>query len=99
MNARQELFLAQSRAVFKVFAILRKNEDLPHCHALHHLQMATELLGKAYAWGRRQPKLSHRSLVPLLKTLITNTNAQSHLGYSGKTISGEVCFESGTNWQ
>ncbi len=85
MNAQQELFLVQSRAVFRVFTIFRKDKELPHCHALHYLQMATELLGKAYAWGKGQPKkLTHRSLVKFLKVLSDNSKAQSQLGYDGK---------------
>lgn len=85
MNAQQELFLIQSRSVFTVFAMFRKDKNLPHCHALHYLQMATELLGKAYAWKKGRPKkLTHRSLVRFLKVLTDNSKAQTQLGYDGK---------------
>ncbi|MGO9471057.1 MAG: hypothetical protein ACLQVF_43755 [Isosphaeraceae bacterium] len=44
---------------FAVFELLRKHSDLPACHALHYLQMATEMLGKAKAckYGRSWWKL------------------------------------------
>jgi hypothetical protein len=85
MNAQQELFLVQARTVFSVFSIFRTDGSLPHCHALHYLQMATELLGKAHAWGKGpQKKLTHRALVKFLKVLASNTKAQSQLNYKGK---------------
>jgi len=48
MNQRQA-FLVQARSDFEVFDHLRSNAgfDLPECHALHFLQMATEKLAKA----------------------------------------------------
>lgn len=67
MTDVQELFLFQSRSVLRVFNLC-KDESLPPCHALHHLQMATELLGKAYAWGKGpQMKLTHSAFLKFLK--------------------------------
>ena len=50
MTEHQRLFLVQARADLVVFELLSKEPDLPACHSLHYLQMATELLGKAHAW-------------------------------------------------
>ena len=50
MTEYQRLFLVQARTDFAVFELLRRQADLPACHKLHYLQMATELLGKAHAW-------------------------------------------------
>lgn len=38
----------QARADWSLFLELFARPDLPRCHALQHLQMATEKLGKAY---------------------------------------------------
>jgi hypothetical protein len=77
----QRLFLVQARSNFAVFDLLRQQPDLPGCHALHYLQMATELLGKAYAW-RQGPRVhTHRAFVGFLRGLATNRQAQKQLGY------------------
>lgn len=84
MTEHQRLFLVQARANFGLFTELRKQETLPRCHALHYLQMATELLGKAYAWRNGPTKLTHRALVTFLKSLSSNKKAQKQLGYGGQ---------------
>ena len=95
MTGPQELFLIQARAVFEVFTLFKEDNALPRCHALHHLQMATELLGKAYAWRNGRPKLTHNALVKFLKVLSANTKAQSHLGYKGKNEQWEHLLRKG----
>ena len=63
MNPYQRLFLIQAKADMVVFDRFRKDSTLPACHALHYLQMATELLGKAYAWKNGPRTNTHRAFV------------------------------------
>jgi len=87
MTESQRLFLVQSRTAFDVFKLLRAHPDLPACHALHYLQMATELLGKAHAWRHGCPRSSHRAFVGFLRSLSTNRQAQKQLGFEGSNES------------
>ncbi len=84
MTEHQRLFLVQARTDFVVFEFLQQQDDLPACHALHYLQMATELLGKAHAWKYGRPTTTHRAFVGFLRSLGTNRQAQKHLGYKGR---------------
>ena len=87
MNEYQRLFLVQARTDFAVLGLLRRQPDVPPCHALHYLQMATEMLGKAFAWRRgkrHRPKKSHRAFVAFLRSLTTNRQAQKRLDYDGQ---------------
>jgi len=81
MTEPQRLFLVQARTDFEVFKLLCKQSGLPECHALHYLQMATELLAKAHAWRNGPPPESHRALVPFLQGLSHNRKAQKQLGF------------------
>ncbi|HET6247944.1 MAG TPA: hypothetical protein VFE47_09635 [Tepidisphaeraceae bacterium] len=84
MNEQQRLFLVQAQSDFRVFDLLRNAANTPHCHALHYLQMATEKLGKAYAWRHGSgPADSHRAFVRLLRDISTNRAAQKRLRYDG----------------
>jgi hypothetical protein len=83
------LFLVQARTDFTVFEKFRKDTELPACHALHYLQMATELLGKAYAWKHGPPAMTHRAFVSFLRSLSTNRKAQKQLGYEGRNENWE----------
>jgi hypothetical protein len=83
MTEHQRLFLVQARTDFAVFALLEKEPGLPHCHALHYLQMATEMLGKAHAWKLAPRASTHRAFVGFLRSLSTNRNAKRQLGYEG----------------
>ncbi|MDB5310436.1 MAG: hypothetical protein JWO38_4638 [Gemmataceae bacterium] len=67
--------------------MFRSQENILRCHALHYLQMATELLGKAYAWRSGPTKLTHRASVKFLKSLSSNPKAQKRLGYEGQNES------------
>jgi hypothetical protein len=67
-----------------VFERFWKDSTLPACHALHYLQMATELLGKAHAWKNGPKTDTHRAFVGFLRSLATNRAAQKQLGYAGK---------------
>lgn len=80
MTEHQRLFLVQARSGFAVYQLLRERADVPHCHALHYLQMATELLGKAHAWKDGPCRNTHRALVGFLRSLSTNRKAQQQLG-------------------
>jgi hypothetical protein len=87
MTEHQRLFLIQAQSNFAVFSLLRKADAIPRSQALHYLQMATELLGKAYAWRNGKPKQTHRSFVSFLKRLSTDRTAQKQLGYEGQNES------------
>ncbi|HEV3006970.1 MAG TPA: hypothetical protein VGX78_21040 [Pirellulales bacterium] len=84
MTEYQRLFLVQARTDFAVFEQFRRQPDLPACHALHYLQMATELLGKAHAWKHGPRTNTHRAFVGFLRSLSTNRKAQKHLGFEGR---------------
>jgi hypothetical protein len=84
----QRLFLVQARTDFDVFKLLlKKHPELPPCHALHYLQMATEMLGKAHVWKQGPPANSHRAFVGFLRSLSTNRRTQEELGYEGQNES------------
>lgn len=88
MTEHQRLFLTQARSNFMVFEILSKDKNVPRSHALHYLQMATELLGKAYAWRNGpQTKLTHSAVVKFLRSISANPKAQKQLGYGGQNES------------
>lgn len=92
MNEYQRLFFIQARSDFAVFELLQKLQrqgNLPACHALHYLQMATELLGKAYAWRHGPQPKTHYAFVPFLLGLSTNRDAQKRLGFRGHNANWE----------
>jgi hypothetical protein len=80
----QRLFLVQALTDFKVFELLQQHPELPPCHALHYLQMATEMLGKAHIWRQGPPANSHRAFVGFLRSLWSNRQAQRQLGFEGR---------------
>ena len=84
MTEFQRLFLVQARSDFAVFELLRSQADLPACHPLHYLQMATELFGKAHAWKHGPRANTHRAFVGFLRSLSTNRKAQKQLGFEGR---------------
>jgi hypothetical protein len=84
MREEQRLFLVQAKSAYAVFRLLSADQSLHHCHALHYLQMATELLGKANAWKSGPIGRSHKALVSFLRGLSSNTKAQRQLGYEGQ---------------
>ncbi|MGH7139538.1 MAG: hypothetical protein ACREHD_27650, partial [Pirellulales bacterium] len=49
---------------------------------LHHLQMATELLGKAHAWRHGPQPMTHVAFVPFFRSLVSNRRAQNQLGFA-----------------
>jgi hypothetical protein len=89
MTEYQRLFLVQARTDFAVFELLRRQPDLPACHALHYLQMATELLGKAHAWKHGPHPNTHRAFVGFLRSLSTNRKAQRQLRFEGRNQNWE----------
>jgi hypothetical protein len=89
MTEYQRLFLVQARTDFAVFELLRGQPNLPACHALHYLQMATELLGKAHAWKHGPRANTHRAFVAFLRSLSTNRKAQKQLGFEGRNENWE----------
>jgi hypothetical protein len=84
MKEEQRLFLVQAKSAYAVYRLLNADKSLHHCHALHYLQMATELLGKANAWKSGPIRQSHKALVSFLRSLSSNSKAQRQLGYEGQ---------------
>jgi hypothetical protein len=84
MKEEQRLFLVQAKSAYAVYRLLNADKSLHHCHTLHYLQMATELLGKANAWKHGPIKKSHKALVPFLRSLSSNTKAQKQLAKGGQ---------------
>jgi hypothetical protein len=80
----QRLFLVQARSDYVVFKLLRDQSELPACHPLHYLQMASELVGKAKDWEHGPNHRSHRAFAGFLRSLTSNRKAQRQLGYAGK---------------
>jgi len=90
VTEHQRLFLVQARSDLAVFNLLRNQRDLPACHALHYLQMATEMLGKAHAWKHgRAPANTHRAFVGCLRSLASNRQTQKQLGYGRRNENWE----------
>src|SRR5258708_7170352 len=88
MTEHQRLFLTQARTDFSVFKLCWKTHpELPACHALHYLQMATELLGKAYAWKHAPAATTHKAFVNFLRSLTANRQAQKQMGFEGQNAS------------
>jgi hypothetical protein len=84
VKEEQRLFLVQAKSAYAVYKLLNADESLHHCHALHYLQMATELLGKANAWKSGPIRKSHKAFVSFLRSLSSNTKAQRQLRYEGR---------------
>ena len=89
MTECQRLFLVQAQSDFALFELLETHSELHECHALHYLQMSTEMLGKALAWKHGRPGNTHRAFASFLRSLRTNRKAQKQLGFEGKNASWE----------
>ena len=94
MTEYQRLFLVQARSDLVVFEVLRTCPGIGECHALHYLQMATEMLGKAHAWKNGPRTTTHRAFVVFLKSLSTNRKAQKQLGFERKNEKWEQLIRS-----
>lgn len=81
MKEEQRLFLVQAKSAYAIYQLLNADNSLHHCHALHYLQMATELLGKANAWKQGPVGRSHKAFVPFLRSLSSNARARKQLGF------------------
>lgn len=72
-NEWRTAFLRQARSDYALFQTLRTQDDVPLCHKLHCLQMATEKLAKALQTppGRR-PDRTHTAFASFVQTATTN---------------------------
>jgi hypothetical protein len=88
MNWR-EAFLIQAWSDYEVFKKLN-GDDLPPCHRLHYLQMASEKLAKGFLCkgNDHPPKKTHFALVRFLQTSKHNPKWIKRLGYEGQN---QVC--------
>ena len=69
MTEPQRLWWRQAAADLAAFEEFRRRNG-PQCHALHHLQVATEKLTKAYLWRTGfPPPRSHAGLLTLIRLL------------------------------
>jgi hypothetical protein len=82
VNDYQRLFLLQARSDFNLFLYLAKDTSIPHCHALHFLQMAAEKIAKAYQAKYQTPKSTHIAFVKFIQSLSSNKKARELLGKS-----------------
>lgn len=69
MNRYQEVWWRQAESDHDAFVLLRR-EGSAQCHSLHHLQMATEKIAKAYFWRSGSPPArSHAGFAQFLRLL------------------------------
>ena len=72
-QAWAEAYLVQARSDFAAYGRLADEPGFPFCHSLHHLQMATEKLGKAIGlksgWPLERVRTTHAAFVPALRLL------------------------------
>lgn len=94
MTEQQRLFLVQARSDYEVFKFFQQHPHYSACHALYHLQMATELLGKAHLWKSGPAAMSHSAFDSFVATLATNRQAQGRLGYDGKNAAWKMLIRS-----
>jgi hypothetical protein len=97
MTEYQRLFLVQARSNLDVFRLLLGQKDLPACHALHYLQMASEMLAKAHFWRHGSRDATHRAFAPFFQSLMTNRRAQSCLGFQGHNASWQDRIRTATS--
>lgn len=90
MTEHQRLFLTQARTDFQVFHLFQENEAIPTCHSLHYLQMATEKLGKSYAWRQGPCDNTHRAFVGFLRSLSSNGGHSGNSVFKGRTQTGDI---------
>ena len=69
MTGPRRLWWRQAVADHDAF-VLFWNRGGPECHVLHHLQMATEKLGKAYLWRGGPPPRSHAGFAAFVRLLM-----------------------------
>jgi len=79
----REAYLRQARSDYEVYSFLN-TPDVPLCHRLHYLQMASEKLAKSFlSKGSRKPyKKTHIAFVRFLKISKRYKPIQRELGYA-----------------
>lgn len=95
-------FLAQAKSDFSVFERLWElnADDVPACHALHHLQMATEKLAKAVRiyldpdTSRKDTHVAFREIVHILK----RRDVIRKLGYADEPERFKYFIEGRRSW-
>jgi hypothetical protein len=61
-------FGRQAQSDYEVYKLLLKAPNVPRCHSLHYLQMATEKLAKYFlAQPNKPPKASHAQFVSFIQ--------------------------------
>ena len=78
-----EAFLAQARSDYAVFELLldMRREDVPECHPLHYLQMATEKLAKAFFLALGVPFSYNHSTFDIIFHHFNRRNTARILGW------------------
>jgi len=88
-----EVFLIQAKSDWQVYEHLEKT-PLPHCHALHYLQMATEKLAKSYLLAGRSDiktvRASHHGLTRFLQLVWRNKGLQEEMGMTAKKLVAHI---------
>jgi hypothetical protein len=80
----REAFRQQALSDYAVFRHLTTQADIPICHRLHYLQMATEKLAKSLLLvGSNAPnERSHYALVPFLRMLPGRPDIRARLKWA-----------------
>lgn len=78
----RDAFFEQARSDLEIYEDLNRPE-IPLCHRLHFLQMATEKLSKGFLSPPNgdQPPRIHNMLVRFLRTLRDRSDYRNQLGY------------------
>lgn len=80
----REAFRHQALSDYAVFRHLMSQADIPVCHRLHYLQMATEKLAKSLLLigSNALEERSHYALVPLLRILPGRPDIRARLKWA-----------------
>jgi hypothetical protein len=69
MNGYQKVWWRQAQSDHDVFILIR-GKGVAQCHSLHHLQMLTEKIAKAYFWrSGHAPSRTHAGFTQFLRFL------------------------------
>jgi hypothetical protein len=81
MNDSQKHYYEQALSDLDIYKLLRREKKHP-CHILHYLQMLTEKLGKAFAYGKPDlPLKSHTGFQRFVQSLSSKRNIWKALDY------------------
>jgi hypothetical protein len=82
----KEAYLQQSFSDYKIYQDFQKrSSEIPFCHQLHYLQMATEKFAKSQlCHGSKPPEMTHQILVKYLKNINLRPEIKNQIGFKEK---------------